>query len=248
MLRNILPPRSCHFAELSGSVKNSTVCDVPDPDLRSGTVVDEDEDGPRRGRPRASSRAAILEATLALLAERGFQATTMDAIAERAGVGKNSIYRRWASKDDLVADAIRELTAELDVQDGDDLYAQLLDRIRDFTHVFADPLLGRLLPGLLGELERNPAFAETYAERVVRPRYDAIVELLTRAVERGELRAGTDPELVADLLIGPPLLRLRFPFGLPQVPRRYAERVLETIWAGIAPAHRPSAQSDRSNE
>jgi AcrR family transcriptional regulator len=221
---------------------------VQDPDLRNGTAVAEDEEGPRRGRPRASSRAAILEATLELLAERGFQATTMDAIAERAGVGKNSIYRRWGSKDELVADAVRELTAELDVQEGDDLYAQLLDRIQDFTHVFADPLVGRLLPGLLGELERNPAFAETYAERVVRPRYEAIVELLTSAVERGELRAGTDPELVADLLIGPPLLRLRFAFGLPAVPRRYAERVLETIWAGIAPAERPGARSDRSNE
>jgi AcrR family transcriptional regulator len=191
---------------------------------------------PRRGRPpRAASRAAILDATLELLAERGFQAATMDAIAERAGVGKNSIYRRWPSKDELVADAIRELTAELDVQQDGELYERLLDRVRDFVHVFADPLVGRLLPGLLGELERNPAFARVYAERVVRPRYDEIIGLLRCAVESGELRAGSDPELIADLLIGPPLLRLRFPFGLPELPDRYAERVLETIWTGVRP-------------
>jgi AcrR family transcriptional regulator len=192
---------------------------------------------PRRGRPRdATARDAIVEAALTLVAERGFQAATMDAIAARAGVGKNTIYRRWASKEELIADALGELTAELDLQQGDGLYDQLLERIRDFAHVFADPLLGRLLPGLLGELERNPAFAVAYADRVVRPRYSAIVELLERAVASGELRDGTDPEVVADLLIGPPLLRLRFPFGLPDVPRRYAEELLETIWAGIAPS------------
>jgi AcrR family transcriptional regulator len=177
-----------------------------------------------------------VDATLDLLAERGFQAATMDAIAARAGVGKNTIYRRWASKEELIADAIGELTAELDVDEGDDTYARLLERIRDFVHVFADPLLGRILPGLLGELQRNPEFARVYAERVVRPRHEAIIELLREARDRGELRGGADLELIADLLVGPPLLRLVFPFGLPDVPTRYAEELLATIWAGIAPA------------
>jgi AcrR family transcriptional regulator len=189
----------------------------------------------RRGRPRhAAARQAIVEATLELLAERGFQAATMDEIAARAGVGKNTIYRRWTSKEDLIADAIRDLTAELDVQDDGEIYARLLARIRDFMHVFADPLLGRLLPGLLGELERNPAFASAYVERIVTPRYERIIAVLREAVDRGELAEGTDPEIVADLLIGPPLLRLRFPFGLPDLPERYPEEVLETIWRGIA--------------
>jgi AcrR family transcriptional regulator len=194
------------------------------------------EPSPRRGRPRrAAARKAIVDASLELLAERGFQATTMDEIAARAGVGKNTIYRRWASKEELIADAIGDLTAELDVDEGDDLYSRLLERIRDFVHVFADPLLGRILPGLLGELQRNPEFALVYAERVVRPRHAAIIELLQRARDRGELRGGADPELIADLLVGPPLLRLVFPFGLPDVPARYAEELLGTIWAGIAP-------------
>ena len=191
---------------------------------------------PRRGRPRhAATRKAIVEATLELLAERGFQAATMDEIAARAGVGKNTIYRRWASKEELIADAIRDLTAELDVQEDGEIYERLLARIRDFTHVFADPVLGRLLPGLLGELERNPAFASAYVERIVTPRYERIIALLREAVDRGELAEGTDPEVVADLLIGPPLLRLRFPFGLPDLPERYPEEVLETIWRGISP-------------
>jgi AcrR family transcriptional regulator len=195
----------------------------------------------RRGRPRrAAARRAIVGAALRLLAERGFQAATMDAIAARAGVGKNTIYRRWSSKEELIADAIRELTSELDVEEEGEIYDQLLARIRDFTHVFADPLLGRLLPGLLGELERNPAFAAAYAERIVTPRYERIIELLREAVARGELDERADPEVIADLLIGPPLLRLRFPFGLPDLPERYPEEVLETIWRGLAPRERPS--------
>ena len=159
----------------------------------------------------------------------------MDEIAARAGVAKNTIYRRWTSKEELVVDAIRDLTSELDIQEEGDTYERLLARIRDFVHVFADPLLGRLLPGILGELERNPAFASAYVDRIVTPRYERIIALLQEAVEHGHLAEGSDPEIVADLLIGPPLLRLRFPFGLPDLPERYPEEVLETLWRGIAP-------------
>ena len=190
---------------------------------------------PRRGRPRrASAGEAILDATLALLAERGFQATTIEAIADRAGVGRNTIYRRWASKEELIADALHELTSDLDVDDAGDLHSRLLERIGDLVRVFSDPLFGRILPVVLGELQRNPAFARVYAERVVQPRRQALVDLLTEARERGELRADADVEHVADLLGGPPFLRF-LPLGLPPVGERYAEELLETIWSGIAP-------------
>jgi AcrR family transcriptional regulator len=195
-------------------------------------------DAPRRGRPRrAAARPAIIEATLELLAERGFQAATMDAIAERAGVGKNTIYRRWASKEELVADAIHELSADLDVLGGRDLYPALLHQIRDVSRLFADPLVGRVLPGLLGELHDNPEFAHAWGERVVRPYRDRLDALLRQALERGELREGVDPGLVADLLVSPPFVRVLFPFGLPDAPTRYAEELLDAIWHGIAPAH-----------
>ena len=190
---------------------------------------------PRRGRPRrASAGEAILDATLALLAERGFQATTIEAIADRAGVGRNTIYRRWASKEELIADALHELTSDLDVDEVGDLHSRLLERIRDLVRVFSDPLFGSILPVVLGELQRNPAFARVYAERVVQPRRQALVDLLTEARERGELRRDADVEHVADLLGGPPFLRL-LPLGLPPVGERYAEELLETIWSGIAP-------------
>jgi AcrR family transcriptional regulator len=197
--------------------------------------------GRPRGRPPSpTARKAIIEATLQLLAERGFQAATIEAIAARAGVGRNTIYRRWPAKEELIVDAIRELSADLDEQEGDDLYALLLDWIRDFGRVFADPLFGRILPGALGELQRNPAFAHAWADRLVRPRREALLELLSRAVDRGELRRDANVEQIADLLSGPPFIRL-LPLGLPPVTEDYAEALLETIWRGIA----PSAKRDR---
>jgi AcrR family transcriptional regulator len=160
----------------------------------------------------------------------------MDAIADRAGVSKNTIYRRWSSKELLVADALREVTAQAEVAHEGEIRELLIEHIRDVSEILADPLMGRLLPGLLGELHRNPTFAEAYADRVVRPRRQAIIELLEEAIARGTLRSDARPDEVADLLIGPLLLRQLFEFGLPPMPRGYPEQLLETIWAGIAPA------------
>jgi AcrR family transcriptional regulator len=188
-----------------------------------------------RGRPRRQSAGAeILDATLELLAERGFQAATMEAIATRAGVGRNTIYRRWSSKEELIADALQELIVDIHLRDGDDVYALLLDWIRDFTRVFGDPLYGRILPAVLGELQTNPAFARVYAERVVQPRYEALVGILARAAERGALRPDANVEQIADLLAAPPFVRV-LPVGLPPITETYAEDLLETIWRGIAP-------------
>ena len=190
-----------------------------------------------RGRPRrATAGAEILDATLELLAERGFQAATIEAIAARAGVGRNTIYRRWPSKEELIADALEELIVDVDLRDGDedDVHALLLDWIRDFARVFGDPLYGRILPAVLGELQSNPAFARLYAERVVQPRYRALVGTLRRAVERGALRRDANVEQIADLLAAPPFVRV-LPVGLPPITEHYAEDLLETIWRGIAP-------------
>lgn len=191
-----------------------------------------------RGRPRrAAARREIVAATLELLAERGFQAATMEAIAGRAGVGKNTIYRRWASKEELIADALGDLTAEAEIEE-DDVRAALVAHVREFTRIFADPLLGRILPGLLGELHSNPEFAKVWAERVVQPRREAIVDLLRSAVERGELRDGLDLEAITDLLVGPPFVRSTFPFGLPELTAGYAEDLVQIVWGGLEPRGR----------
>jgi len=189
----------------------------------------------RPGRPRQrSTDDSITKAALDLLAERGFQAATIEAIALRAGVGRNTIYRRWRSKEELIADALRELTTDFDEWSHEDLHSLLLHWLRDFAGTFSDPLLGRLLAGVLGELQRNPVFADVYADRVVRPRRQALLARLTQGRERGELREDVDLEHIADLLGGALVLRL-LPLGLAPLSERYAEELLETIWRGIAP-------------
>jgi AcrR family transcriptional regulator len=81
---------------------------------------------------------------------------------------------------------------------------------------------------------QTPVFANVYADRVVRPRREALLARLTEARGRGELRPDADVELVADLLGGALLLRL-LPLGLPTAGDTYAEELLETIWRGIEP-------------
>lgn len=191
----------------------------------------------RRGRPRdAGAREAILDATLELLAERGFHATTMDSIAERASVGKNTIYRRWSAKDDLIIDAFLHFTTDLELRasPGDDVYSRLLEHVRSLARFYADPLASRLIPGLLGELQRDPAFADAYAKRVVGPLREPIVALFELARERGELRADADPDQMADMLVGPGFVRMLFAFGLPKTTPTYPDALLDAIWHGVA--------------
>jgi AcrR family transcriptional regulator len=189
----------------------------------------------RPGRPRRrTTDEAITRAARDLLAERGFPATTIEAIADRAGVGRNTIYRRWSSKEELVADALRELTTDFERWEGHDLYSLLLTWLRDFAGTFSDPYLSRLLAGVLGELQRNPLFADVYADRVVRPRRQALRDRLAEAQERGELRPDANLDHIADLLGGALVLRL-LPLGLAPLGETYAEELLDTIWRGIAP-------------
>jgi AcrR family transcriptional regulator len=160
----------------------------------------------------------------------------MDAIAARAGVGKNTIYRRWPAKDDLIIDAFAHFTAGLELRagPGDDVYSRLLEYARSLARLNADPLASRLIPGLLGELQRDPAFAAAYAERVVGPLRDPIVALLELARERGELRADVDPDQIADMLLGPGFIRMLFAFALPETQPTYPDALLDAIWRGVA--------------
>jgi len=187
------------------------------------------------GRRRDPSRDTdILQAALDVLAETGYDGMTIDMVAARAKAGKATLYRRWSSKEELIADALQKLVVDIDLRDGDDIHALLLDWIRDFVRVFGDPLYGRILPAVLGEVQTNPVFARMYAERVVQPRYEALVGILRRAAERGALRRDADVEQIADLLAAPPFVRV-LRIGLPPITEHYAEGLLATIWRGVAP-------------
>jgi AcrR family transcriptional regulator len=153
------------------------------------------------GRPRsAASHEAILKATLELLAEKGFRATSMDAVAARAGVSKATIYRRWKSKEELVEELLEALVALVQPIDTGNPREDLLATGRAVTATAAPGM--KLLMALAGEAVVNPEFGEVFRAKLVAPRKAQIRGFLERAVETGELRDDADLDFFADLALG----------------------------------------------
>lgn len=168
--------------------------------------------GAPAGRPRSEeAHQAILDATLALLAEVGFSALTVEGVAGRAGVGKATIYRRWPSKLPLVVEAFGGLPGLEDVDTGD-LVGDLEGMLRGYLELFNRTPLAAVLPSLAGERAHNPELSEVL-DPVLRGRRQPLVAALARAVERGEIPADVDLELAADLIVGPIAVRLFFTGG-----------------------------------
>lgn len=157
---------------------------------------------PRRlGRPRDVTRdAEILQAAREELAERGYERMTMAAVAARAGAGKATVYRRWASKAELVLDAAlctADAALTIDrVPDTGSLTGDLA-ALRALKH--HDEGVWQALAGLVSELPHAPELATVVHERMVRPRVRLVRALLERAAARGELQAGLDLDLVASV-------------------------------------------------
>lgn len=165
----------------------------------------------RRGRPRSeSARSAILAAATELLLEHGLGDVSMDAVAQRAGVSKATIYRWWPTKQALALDALyREWnTASPPAANGGPLREDLLDLLRPWVRRATARPYGRVVAALLTEASSDPRFAELYRERFIEPRREPARAILRAAAERGELPPDSDPELTIDLLYGPLYHRL----------------------------------------
>lgn len=154
------------------------------------------------GRPQeAKVTAALLDATLSELAEHGFGAMTVDAVAKRAGAGKGAIYRRWPSKIKMTAAAMRTLALPAGAApDTGSLYGDVLALLDDVNRWIGDERTRRLYPDLLAEAQRNPVLAEALMETVGRPRRKRAHDILDHAATRGELAADADRELLVDAM------------------------------------------------
>lgn len=158
------------------------------------------EAGQRKGgRPRDATRDTdILEAARAVLAERGYERTTVAEIAARAGAGKATVYRRWASKAELVTDVLAcsahlAITVD-DVPDTGSLRGDLA-ALREMKS--RDDSTWKSLVGLISELPHSPELMQVVNERVVGPRVAMMRGLLERAQARGELLPGTNVDLLS---------------------------------------------------
>jgi AcrR family transcriptional regulator len=173
------------------------------PDNPSGPVVSSSQ----RGSARA--RQAILEAADDLLVEQGFAGMTIEGVAARAGVAKQTIYRWWTSKVDLLMDSLLD---DVDEEFGstdlgavdEDLRAHLLQ----LAAFLAQTPAGRVLCSLIGQAQHDPQVAQALRARYLDPRRDLDRLMLTRAVERGELDPSADFDAVLDALEGPVYFRV----------------------------------------
>jgi AcrR family transcriptional regulator len=164
-------------------------------------------DQPRRGRPRDEARGpTILEATLDVVAEVGFAGFTVDAVAQRAGVGKATIYRRWASREALMLEAWLSCVAPLPEPDTGTLRGDLAEMFNAVNHGRPDDVMRRIFPQMIAASKVNPEVAGAY-RTFIDERRRPLQGVLARAVERGELAPDTDLSLIHDLLVAPLMYR-----------------------------------------
>jgi AcrR family transcriptional regulator len=190
---------------------------------------------PRRpGRPRdARADAAILDATLDLVAEAGLAGLTIDAVAARAACGKATIYRRWSSKEELVLDAWMSCVVQPDLPDTGTLRGDLEALYAQTILAFGTGPLGRLLPQMVAAARTHDDLAEVH-QRFVATRRQPGLTVLSRAQERGELPPGTDLDVVHDCIVGPIFYRILLSGG--RVDATVLGQVLDVVLAGITAA------------
>lgn len=197
------------------------------------------EGAAKLGRPRDPSRdVAIVRATLDLLAEGGFGAVTMEAVAARACVGKATLYRRYAGKDQLVIDALASLTEPAEVPVGASMRDQLVALLRGVQRR-ADSLAGRIFPRLVSEAIDNPELLRSYRQQVLDPRRQRFLDVLRRGADEGLLRGDLDLDHAVDLLVGAVAYRNLIRTEPPAAPD-FVERVVDDLLAGLGP--RPTSR------
>nr|WP_169310551.1 TetR/AcrR family transcriptional regulator [Rhodococcus oryzae] len=166
--------------------------------------------GPGRPRDPQVDRS-VLDATIALLVESGYQKTTIQAIARRAKVSAPAIYRRWATREMIIEDAIFGLESMGDVPlppSTDDLHADLLAWTRSFLERAAHPAARSAIPGLMSTWNHNEGVYERLVQRAEVPARKALLARIRLAEPDAEPAAATSTaDTVFDLLVSATMLR-----------------------------------------
>lgn len=188
---------------------------------------------PKRGRPRSSvAHAATLDAAIALVRELGYDAVTIEGIADRAGVGKATVYRWWRSKELLVVEALERIIVRMPVPDTGTTRNDLLAMTEQTGALYDDPATASLLSGLVAAMVRSPAIARAVRVGLVLPRRAALESVLKRGMERGEVRRKIDLDLAVDMLSGPLFYRALLTGRA--MDRKFLRGVAKVMFRGIA--------------
>ncbi|WP_020127191.1 TetR/AcrR family transcriptional regulator [Streptomyces sp. 303MFCol5.2] len=190
---------------------------------------------PRRGRgrrPAAEVRADVLDAAGALLLDKGMGTFTIEAVAERAGVSKTTIYKWWPSKGALALDGyFHAVESVLAFPESDDVEADLTAQLRAFVRILTETPAGRVIAELIGQAQTDPELSAALLERYSGPRRELAVRRMRRAQAEGQLRPDIDPEVLVDQLWGACYHRLLMP-SLP-VTEEFATDLIANLLRGV---------------
>ncbi len=189
------------------------------------------------GRPRSEqARQAILRTTLNLLGQNGFSDFKIEEVAERAAVGKATVYRWWPNKGALIADAFASSTTRnLRFPDTGSVYSDMSQQMRQLVKVFRSRR-GRIVSAILAAGQSDKDLIEAFRERFLWPRRREAYRTLRRGIARGELTRNADLDLLLDSLYGP--IYMRFFLKHDQLTQEFVEQLCKLVLRGACPASR----------
>ncbi|HET9256627.1 MAG TPA: TetR/AcrR family transcriptional regulator [Pseudonocardiaceae bacterium] len=171
--------------------------------------------------------SAIYEATLDELIEVGYTELTMERVASRARASKGSLYRRWSSRAELVADAVHHtIPCCIEVPDTGSVREDLLGCLRSFANLL-NGASGEAVRGLMAETIHNPELMEIIRIRFIEPDVTLFLDVLRRGAVRGEVRADALTTRIAS--VGPDLLRQHFMAYRSPIPDRVLVEIVDDV-------------------
>lgn len=193
---------------------------------------------PDSSRRSERSRRAIYDAALALVGEAGYTRTTIEGIAARAGVGKQTIYRWWPSKAAVLLEAFLDVAeqaaqGEHELPDTGDLEKDLKLVLRATVDELNSPVYDAPARALAAESVVDPALAAQFVEKLLEPQLQLYVRRLRAAQDAGQASPGIDPRIALELLVGP--LAHRWLLRTLPLTHAYADKVVEHALHGLAP-------------
>lgn len=192
--------------DITGHLDNPGQLDMPGhQDIPGHLVITEEtaEQSPKLGRKRDHTRdPEILDAALEVLAETGYDGMTIDMVAARAKAGKATLYRRWPSKGELIIDAIACMKHNGNdfsrLPDTGSLRSDLIAMIKPPSIKDGEKKL-QIMAGLMSMLSRDPGLADAANAAIIEPRAAATRALMQRAIDRGEIPADCDVDVLSQI-------------------------------------------------
>jgi AcrR family transcriptional regulator len=202
--------------------------------MREGVAVRKNGHGGGKrapGRPRSQeARLSIQRSTLKLLAERGFAALTIEAVAAHANVAKATVYRWWPDKAALIADAFASSTTrDLHFPDTGSVRADMSQQMRQLVKVFRSRR-GKIVSAMLGAGQSDGSLIAAFRERFLKPRRQEAYATLQRGILRGQLKKDVDMDLLLDSLYGP--IYMRFLIRHDHLTPEFVEGICEMAFGG----------------